>query len=52
VPLNRSGKHEPANAFLMLARSNQLQGDLTVDELLNLMEQILLRHHRLPDSSS
>ncbi len=26
VPLDRGGRHEPRNAFLMLARSNQLQG--------------------------
>lgn len=47
VPLNRGGRHEPRNAFLMLARSNQLQGDLTVDELLSLMEAILTRHGRI-----
>lgn len=44
VPLDRGGRHEPKNAFLMLARSNQLQGNLTVDELLALMGQILTRH--------
>lgn len=44
VPLDRGGRHEPRNAFLMLARSNQLQGNLTVDELLGLMESILRRH--------
>ncbi len=44
VPLDRGGRHEPKNAFLMLARSNQLQGNLTVDELLALMGQILQRH--------
>lgn len=44
VPLDRDGRHEPKNAFLMLARSNQLQGNLTVDELLGLMERILQRH--------
>lgn len=44
IPLDRNGKHEPQNAFLMLARSNQLQGNLTLEELLVLMEAILARH--------
>lgn len=44
VPLDRGGRHEPANAFLMLYRSNQLQGNLTVQELLELMDDILARH--------
>ncbi len=44
VPLNRGGKHEPSNTFLMLKRSNDLQGDLTVDELLELMKTIGERH--------
>jgi hypothetical protein len=44
VPLNRGGRHEPSNAFLMLARSNQIQGDLTLEELLTLMREILSRH--------
>lgn len=46
IPLDRGGKHEPSNSFLMLAVSNQLQGDLTLEELLDLMEQILVRHGR------
>lgn len=46
IPLDRGGKHEPRNAFLMLARSNQLQGNLTLDELLALMETILARHRQ------
>lgn len=46
VPLDREGKHEPKNAFLMLPRSNQLQGDQTIDELLILMEAILERHKK------
>jgi len=45
-PLDRGGKHEPKNTFLMLARSNQLQGNLSVDELLILMEQIVNRHKK------
>ncbi len=47
VPLDRGGRHDPANTFLMLKRSNQLQGNLTVDELLDLMEQILRSHNRI-----
>lgn len=45
VPLDREGRHEPKNTFLVLARSNQLQGNLTLDELLALMNQIVKRHH-------
>lgn len=45
IPLDRGGKHEPCNVFLMLARSNQLQGNMTVDELVQLMEVIVLRHN-------
>jgi hypothetical protein len=43
-PLDRGGKHEPKNAFLMLFRSNQIQGNLTVEELVNLMAEIVKRH--------
>jgi hypothetical protein len=43
-PLDRGGKHEPKNAFLMLNRSNQLQGNLTVEELIDLMTIIVNRH--------
>jgi len=43
-PLDRGGKHEPKNAFLMLSRSNQLQGNLTVEELIKLMAEIVKRH--------
>jgi len=45
-PLDRGGRHEPNNTFLMLARSNQLQGNLSVDELLKLMEHIITRHRK------
>jgi len=48
IPLDRGGRHIPSNAFLMLSRSNQLQGNLTLAELLDLMEAILSRHHRHP----
>ncbi|WP_313444459.1 hypothetical protein [Brevundimonas sp.] len=44
VPLDRGGRHVPNNAFLMLARSNQLQGNLTVKELLDLMRSIVTKH--------
>lgn len=44
IPLDRGGRHEPKNAFLMLSRSNQLQGNLTLDELLALLQRILDRH--------
>lgn len=43
-PLDRGGKHIPNNAFLMLHRSNQLQGNLTVTELIALMNEIVKRH--------
>lgn len=43
-PLDRGGKHHPSNTFLMLARSNQLQGNLTVAELLALMSSIVQKH--------
>ena len=43
-PLDRGGKHVPTNTFLMLARSNQLQGNLSVEELLQLMEDIVNKH--------
>jgi hypothetical protein len=44
VPLDRGGRHVPRNTFLMLSRSNQLQGNLTLEELLSLMDRILQRH--------
>ena len=47
IPLDRGGKHVPENAFLMLKESNDLQGNLTLDELLQLMEDILERHKSL-----
>lgn len=43
-PLDRGGKHHPKNTFLMIARSNKLQGNLTIEELLELMDVILQRH--------
>ena len=46
VPLDRAGRHEPSNAFLSLARSNKLQGNLTIDELLELMTRIVEEHKK------
>ena len=46
-PLDRGGRHEAKNAFLMLHRSNQLQGNLTVGELVELMNEIVKRHAEL-----
>jgi hypothetical protein len=43
-PLDRGGIHHPDNTFLMLYRSNQIQGNLTVDELLKLMREIIKKH--------
>lgn len=43
VPLARGGRHEPSNTFLMLARSNSMQGDLTFGEFLALIDDILRR---------
>lgn len=47
VPLDRNGKHDVPNTFLMLKRSNSLQGNLTVEELLRLMEMILRNHNKI-----
>ena len=46
IPLDRNGRHVPDNAFLMLHRSNQLQGNMTLEELLELMTKILKRHQK------
>lgn len=43
-PLDRGGRHVPDNTFLMLFRSNQIQGNLKVSELLSLMERIVAEH--------
>jgi hypothetical protein len=47
TPLDRQGKHDCMNTFLMLKRSNALQGNLTVDELLELMNMILKNHKKI-----
>lgn len=44
IPLDRGGKHVPENAYLMLHRSNQLQGNMTLEELVDLMKKIVERH--------
>ncbi|MDP4114550.1 MAG: hypothetical protein Q8903_00360 [Bacteroidota bacterium] len=46
-PLDRGGRHIPSNTFLMLARSNQLQGNLTVEELLDVIRGIINRHSQI-----
>lgn len=55
VPLARGGRHEASNTFLMLDRSNTLQNDLTFDEFLALIDDIVRRQAEigiLPDSNS
>ena len=47
VPLDRGGRHDTKNSFLMLKTSNDLQGDLPLEELLDLMEQIVNKHKAL-----
>jgi len=46
IPLDRKGRHEPKNAFLMLPTSNQLQGNQTAEELFELMQAILRRREQ------
>lgn len=43
-PLDRGGKHEPDNTFLMTRESNMLQGNNTLPELLEMIEGISKRH--------
>ena len=50
-PLDRGGRHVPANTSLMLKVSNDLQGNLTVEELLDMIQGILQRHGRIPATS-
>jgi len=47
IPLDRGGKHYPDNTFLMLARSNQIQGNMTFEELMAFMRETLRRHNEL-----
>jgi hypothetical protein len=44
VPLDRGGRHEPGNTFLIYSRSNQLQGNMKLDELLSLAQTLVQRH--------
>ncbi len=50
IPLDRGGKHELRNTFLMLKRSNIIQGNLKINEVLNLMEKIVKEHKKNPFS--
>ncbi len=43
-PLDRGGVHHPENTFLMYFRSNQIQGNLTVEELLDFMRSVVSKH--------
>lgn len=47
IPLDRGGRHEPENTFLTLRSSNSLQGNHTLDELLELLDSILLAHREI-----
>jgi hypothetical protein len=44
VPLDKGGRHVPENVFLVYSRSNQLQGNMTLDELLKLAERLVEEH--------
>jgi hypothetical protein len=47
IPLDREGgTHVPKNVFLVYGRSNQLQGNMTLDELLTLAERLVDEHKR------
>jgi len=46
IPLDRGGRHNIQNSFLILTTSNRMQGNLTFEELLQLMDNILQRHNR------
>lgn len=52
IPLDRGGRHKPDNAFLCLRSSNRLQGNLTMDELLDLMKRILDKHKARQEGAS
>lgn len=43
-PLDRGGSHHPTNTFLMLSRSNQIQGNQTMSELLDILRDIVRKH--------
>lgn len=46
-PLDRGGRHLPENTSLLLKSSNDLQGNNTIDELLEMIKGILVRHGKL-----
>lgn len=43
-PLDRGGKHEIGNVFLVLHRSNQMQGNMTLGEFLLASNEIVEKH--------
>lgn len=43
-PLDRGGKHELGNVFLVLHRSNQMQGNMTLNEFLLASNEIVEKH--------
>jgi hypothetical protein len=47
-PLDRDGRHVPNNTYLMLFRSNQIQGNMKMDELIDLMSRIVSEHKHNP----
>jgi hypothetical protein len=49
-PLDRDGRHVPENTYLMLARSNQIQGNMKMEELIDLMTNIVEDHKSNPFS--
>jgi hypothetical protein len=49
-PLDRDGRHVPENTYLMLARSNQIQGNMKIEELIELMTKIVEDHKTNPFS--
>jgi hypothetical protein len=46
VPLDRGGRHIASNAFLMLDRSNQIQGNQTLDELIDWAHRLVQNYSR------
>lgn len=54
-PLDRGGNHELGNVFLVLHRSNQMQGNMTLPEFLQLSDYIVKRHRErgsFPENNS
>lgn len=44
MPVSRGGTNDITNLGLTLYKANQMKGDLTVPELLNMCEKILLNY--------